>query len=384
MFYALLTFALGQHYYCNFQRKKVLQNLVEIFRFAYLTKQNKRNMYKPNKVITLGQFIIERQTDFPYAKGELSRLLRDIGIATKIVNREVNKAGLVDILGEAGTDNVQGESQKKLDVYANEQFIAALSSGGETCAVASEENEEMINIDSEVSKNAKYVVAIDPLDGSSNIDVNVSVGTIFSIYRRTTLTGKSDLSDFMQKGTDQIAAGYVIYGSSTMLVYTTGKGVNGFTLDPSIGEFCLSHPDMTIPKTGNIYSINEGNYLHFPDGVKKYMKYCQEEDVATKRPYSSRYVGSLVADFHRNMLKGGIYIYPTTTKSPKGKLRLMYECNPLAMIIEQAGGKASDGFNRILDIQPTALHQRTPLFIGSSDMVNKAEEMMTRYSQVSV
>ncbi|HNR20149.1 MAG: class 1 fructose-bisphosphatase [Bacteroidetes bacterium] len=341
-------------------------------------------MYKPNKVITLGQFIIERQTDFPYAKGELSRLLRDIGIAAKIVNREVNKAGLVDILGEAGTDNVQGESQKKLDVYANEQFIAALSSGGETCAVASEENEEMINIESAVSKNAKYVVAIDPLDGSSNIDVNVSVGTIFSIYRRTTLTGKSDLSDFMQKGTDQIAAGYVIYGSSTMLVYTTGKGVNGFTLDPSIGEFCLSHPDMTIPKTGNIYSINEGNYLHFPDGVKKYMKYCQEEDAATKRPYASRYVGSLVADFHRNMLKGGIYIYPTTTKSPKGKLRLMYECNPLAMIIEQAGGKASDGFNRILDIQPTTLHQRTPLFIGSSDMVNKAEEMMTRYSQVSV
>lgn len=341
-------------------------------------------MYKPNKVITLGQFIIERQTDFPYAKGELSRLLRDIGIAAKIVNREVNKAGLVDILGDAGSDNVQGESQKKLDVYANEQFIAALSSGGETCAVASEENEEMINIDSVVSKNAKYVVAIDPLDGSSNIDVNVSVGTIFSIYRRTTLTGKSDLSDFMQKGTDQIAAGYVIYGSSTMLVYTTGKGVNGFTLDPSIGEFCLSHPDMTIPKTGNIYSINEGNYLHFPDGVKKYMKYCQEEDAATKRPYASRYVGSLVADFHRNMLKGGIYIYPTTTKSPKGKLRLMYECNPLAMIIEQAGGKASDGFNRILDIQPTTLHQRTPLFIGSSDMVNKAEEMMTRYSQVSV
>lgn len=340
-------------------------------------------MYKPNKVITLGQFIIERQTDFPYAKGELSRLLRDIGIAAKIVNREVNKAGLVDILGDAGSENVQGESQKKLDVYANEQFIAALSSGGETCAVASEENEEMINIDSVVSKNAKYVVAIDPLDGSSNIDVNVSVGTIFSIYRRTTLTGKSDLSDFMQKGTDQIAAGYVIYGSSTMLVYTTGKGVNGFTLDPSIGEFCLSHPDMTVPKSGNIYSINEGNYLHFPDGVKKYMKYCQEEDPATKRPYSSRYVGSLVADFHRNMLKGGIYIYPTTTKSPKGKLRLMYECNPLAMIIEQAGGKASDGFNRILDIQPTTLHQRTPLFIGSSDMVNKAEEMMMQFSQIS-
>jgi fructose-1,6-bisphosphatase I len=339
-------------------------------------------MYKPRKVVTLGQFIIERQTDFPYAKGELSRLLRDIGIAAKIVNREVNKAGLVDILGDAGSDNIQGESQKKLDVYANEQFIAALSSGGETCAVASEENEEMIHIDSEVSKNAKYVVAIDPLDGSSNIDVNVSIGTIFSIYRRMTLTGKSDLSDFMQKGTDQVAAGYIIYGSSTMLVYTTGKGVNGFTLDPSIGEFCLSHPDMTIPKSGAMYSVNEGNYLHFPDGVKKYMKYCQEEDLASKRPYSSRYIGSLVADFHRNLLKGGIYMYPTTTKSPKGKLRLMYECNPLAMIIEQAGGKASDGFNRILDAQPTSLHQRTPLFIGSAEMVTKVEEMMMQYSPV--
>lgn len=341
-------------------------------------------MYRPKKVITLGQFIIERQTDFPYAKGELSRLLRDIGIAAKIVNREVNKAGLVDILGDFGTVNIQGESQKKLDVYANEQFIAALSSGGETCAVASEENDEMVLIDSEVSKNAKYVVAIDPLDGSSNIDVNVSIGTIFSIYRRTTLSGASDLSDFMQKGTEQVAAGYVIYGSSTMLVYTTGKGVNGFTLDPSIGEFCLSHPDMKIPKAGYIYSINEGNYLHFPDGVKKFMKFCQEEDALTKRPYSSRYIGSLVADFHRNMLKGGIYIYPSTAKSPKGKLRLMYECNPLAMIIEQAGGKASDGFTRILDIQPIDLHQRTPLFIGSTEMVNKCEELMMMYSPVGV
>lgn len=340
-------------------------------------------MYKPKTVTTLGQFIIERQADFPYAKGELSRLLRDIGIAAKIVNREVNKAGLVDILGEHGSKNVQGEEVKKLDVYANEQFISALSSGGETCAVASEENEEMVHIDSEVSKNAKYVVSMDPLDGSSNIDVNVSIGTIFSIYRRTTLSGPSDLSDFMQKGTEQAAAGYVIYGSSTMLVYTTGKGVNGFTLDPSIGEFCLSHPDMQMPKNGAIYSINEGNYVHFPEGVKKYIKYCQVEDDATKRPYSSRYIGSLVADFHRNLLKGGIYIYPSTAKSPKGKLRLGYECNPLAFIAEQAGGKASDGFSRILDIQPTSLHQRTPLFIGSSDMVSMAEEMMIRYSQVS-
>lgn len=337
-----------------------------------------------SRVTTLGQFIIERQDDFPYAKGELSRLLRDIGIAAKIVNREVNKAGLVDILGEMGTVNVQGEGQKKLDVYANEQFISALTHGGECCAIASEENEEMVHIDSVVSKNAKYVVCIDPLDGSSNIDVNVSIGTIFSIYRRTSITGASVLSDFMQRGTEQVAAGYITYGSSTMLVYTTGKGVNGFTLDPSIGEFCLSHPDMKIPKTGSVYSINEGNYVHFPDGVKKYIKFCQEEDSKTKRPYSSRYIGSLVADFHRNLLKGGIYIYPSTAKSPNGKLRLIYECNPLAWIAEQAGGKASDGYNRILELQPTTLHQRTPLFIGSPDMVNVAEEYMMKYSPVAV
>ncbi|HPD52641.1 MAG: class 1 fructose-bisphosphatase [Bacteroidota bacterium] len=334
-------------------------------------------------VTTLGQFIIERQSDFPYAKGELSRLLRDIGIAAKVVNREVNKAGLVDILGEFGTMNVQGEEVKKLDVFANEQFISALSAGGETCAVASEENEGLINIDSEVSKNAKYVVCVDPLDGSSNIDVNVSIGTIFSIYRRTSFGGIVEETDYLQRGTEQVAAGYIIYGSSTMLVYTTGKGVNGFTLDPSIGEFCLSHPDMKCPKSGKIYSINEGNYAHFPDGVKKYIKYCQEIDSATERPYSSRYIGSLVADFHRNLLKGGVFIYPSTHKSPKGKLRLLYECNPLAFIIEQAGGKASDGFRRILDVQPTSLHQRTPLFIGSADMVTMAEEYMSRYSPVT-
>jgi fructose-1,6-bisphosphatase I len=333
-------------------------------------------------VITLGQFIIEKQADFPYSKGELSRLLRDIGIAAKIVNREVNKAGLVDILGEYGTTNIQGEDQKKLDVFANEQFIAALTSGGECCAVGSEENDEIVLIESEVSKNAKYVIAMDPLDGSSNIDVNVSIGTIFSIYRRTSLSGPGILEDFMQRGTEQVAAGYVIYGSSTMLVYSTGKGVNGFTLDPSIGEFCLSHPDMKIPAEGKVYSINEGNYVHFPDGVKQYIKYCQVEDDATNRPYSSRYIGSLVADFHRNLIKGGIYIYPSTAKSPKGKLRLLYECNPLAFLIEQAGGIASDGFKRILDIQPTDLHQRVPFFIGSPEMVKKAEEFMMKYSLV--
>ena len=328
------------------------------------------------QVKTLGQFIIERQADFPYAKGELSRLLRDIGIATKVVNREVNKAGLVDILGEHGTTNIQGETVKKLDVYANEQFIAALGSGGETCAIASEENDELVPITTKVSKNAKYVVCIDPLDGSSNIDVNVSIGTIFSIYRRTQSDSPPVETDFLQQGTAQVAAGYVIYGSSTMLVYTTRRGVNGFTLDPSIGEFCLSHPDMKCPETGPLYSINEGNYARFPDGVKQYIRYCQVEDQATGRPYSSRYIGSLVADFHRNLLKGGIFIYPSTAKSPNGKLRLLYECNPLALIIEQAGGRASDGQRRILELTPSSLHQRTPLFIGSTNMVAKAEELM--------
>jgi len=308
------------------------------------------------KVKTLGQFIIEKQKDFPYSKGELSRLLRDIGIAAKIVHREVNKAGLVEILGDTGEINVQGEVVKKLDVFANNQFIAALKAGGECCAIASEENEEIIPIDTPASKNAKYVVAFDPLDGSSNIDVNVSVGTIFSIYRRQSLSGPGQLEDFLQPGTELVAAGYIIYGSSTMLMYTTGKGVNGFTLDPSIGEFCLSHPDIKTPKTGNIYSLNEGNHLHFPTGVKKYIKYCQEEDKATNRPYSSRYIGSGVADFHRNLLKGGIFIYPSTSKSPKGKLRLLYECNPLAFIIEQAGGKATDGKNRIMELPITELH----------------------------
>ncbi len=342
------------------------------------------NYQTSKRFITLGQFIIERQADFPFAKGELSRLLRDIGIAAKIVNREVNKAGLADIIGEMGEQNVQGEDQKKLDVYANDQFIAALRSGGECLAVASEENEDLVETGSALSKNARYVVCIDPLDGSSNIDVNVNIGTIFSIYRRALEDGPLEERDFLQKGVVQVAAGYVIYGSSTMLVYTTGKGVNGFTLDPSIGEFCLSHPDMKMPEDGAIYSINEGNYTHFPDGVKKYIKYCQEEDKATKRPYSTRYIGSLVADFHRNLIKGGIYIYPSTGKAPSGKLRLLYECNPLAFIAEQAGGKASNGFERILELQPESLHQRTPLFIGSVKMVEKAEEMMRVYSEQKV
>ncbi|MFD1630553.1 class 1 fructose-bisphosphatase [Pseudopedobacter beijingensis] len=334
-------------------------------------------------VKTLGQFIIEKQADFPYAKGELSRLLRDIGIAAKIVNREINKAGLVDILGEAGTVNVQGESQKKLDIYANEQFISALESGGECCLVASEENEEVVLLNSKFSKDGKYIVAIDPLDGSSNIEVNVAVGTTFSIYRRkTNIDEEPNESDVLQRGTEQVAAGYIVYGSSTMLVYTTGKGVNGFTLDPSIGEFCLSHPDMKIPEDGTIYSINEGYYVHFPEGVKKYIKYCQVHDKETHRPYTSRYIGSMVADLHRNLIRGGIFIYPTTASNPKGKLRLVYECNPLAFIIEQAGGRATNGFKRILDLDVTEVHQRSCIFIGSKNMVLKAEEMMHEYSPI--
>src|ERR1700712_2825202 len=327
-------------------------------------------------VKTLGQFIIEKQADFPYAKGELSRLLRDIGIAAKIVNREVNKAGLVDILGEAGTTNIQGEGQKKLDVYANEQFIAALKHGGECCIVASEENDDFIHLDTDVSTDANYIVAIDPLDGSSNIDVNVGIGTIFSIYHRKSTKGRAALEDVLQRGTEQVAAGYVIYGSSTMLVYTTGKGVNGFTLDPSIGEFCLSHPEMRVPEDGVIYSINEGYYVHFPDGVKKYIKYCQVEDEATNRPYSSRYIGSMVADVHRNLIKGGIFIFPVTASAPNGKLRLVYECNPMAFLIEQAGGRATNGVTRILDVDVNELHQRSPIFIGSEQMVRQAESFM--------
>jgi fructose-1,6-bisphosphatase I len=338
-----------------------------------------------NKLTTLGEFIVERQADFPFAKGELSRLLSAIRLAAKIVNREVNKAGLVDdILGAAGEENVQGEQQQKLDVYANQQMISAIKAQQEVCGVGSEENEDFIAFDKGQAVWGKYIVLMDPLDGSSNIDVNVSIGTIFSIYRRKSKPGTvATIEDFLQPGLNLVAAGYVIYGSSTMLVFTTGNGVNGFTLDTSIGVFCLSHPNMRIPEDGNIYSINEGNYLQFPEGVKKYIKYCQEEDPETQRPYTSRYIGSLVADFHRNLIKGGIYIYPQTGKNPKGKLRLMYENIPLAFLVEQAGGKASDGENRIMEIQPDHLHQRTPLFIGSKNMVEKAERFMREYSPVA-
>jgi fructose-1,6-bisphosphatase I len=326
---------------------------------------------------TLGEFIVECQSEYPDATGALSSLFSSIRLAAKVVNREINKAGLVDITGAAGAENVQGEQQQKLDIYANDKFKSALQARGEVCGIASEEEDKYVNFEGN-SQDGDYVVLMDPLDGSSNIDVNVSVGTIFSIYRRVSAKGQPVTDeDFLQPGNKQVAAGYVIYGSSTMLVYTTGNGVNGFTYDPSLGVFCLSHPNMTTPEDGNIYSVNEGNYVHFPDGVKKYIKYCQEEDVATHRPYTSRYIGSLVSDFHRNLIKGGIYLYPTSSSHPNGKLRLLYECNPIAFLAEQAGGKAvaSPG-QRILDLKPSELHERTPFIVGSTKMVEKVEEFL--------
>lgn len=327
---------------------------------------------------TLGEFIVERQAEYPNAKGELSGILSSIRLVAKVIHRDINKAGLTNnIIGNSGVENVQGEAQMKLDLFAHNTMKQALMSREEVAGFASEEEENFIAFDTERGRNAKYVILTDPLDGSSNIDVNVAVGTIFSIYRRVSPIGTPvTLEDFMQPGNRQVAAGYIVYGSSTMLVYTTGHGVNGFTYDPSLGVFCLSHENIKIPQTGRIYSINEGQYLKFPMGVKKYLKYCQEEDKETQRPYASRYIGSLVSDFHRNMLKGGIYIYPSATNYPNGKLRLLYEGNPMAFLAEQSGGVASDGYNRILDIQPTALHQRVPLFIGSKEMVKKAEQLM--------
>lgn len=325
---------------------------------------------------TLGEFIIENQASFKYSSGELSRLINSIRLAAKVVNHEVNKAGLVDIIGAAGDTNIQGEDQQKLDVYANEKFIQTLTKRNIVCGIASEEEDDFISINSQDENNQnKYIVLIDPLDGSSNIDVNVSVGTIFSIYRRVTPVGTPvTLEDFLQKGSEQVAAGYVVYGTSTMLVYTTGDGVNGFTLNPAIGSFYLSHPNMQFPEDGTIYSVNEGNYIHFPQGIKNYIKYCQEEE--GDRPYTSRYIGSLVSDFHRNMIKGGIYLYPQSSKNPNGKLRLLYECNPMAFLAEQANGKSSDGFIRTMDVEPTELHQRVPFVCGSKNMVEKCEEFM--------
>ena len=314
--------------------------------------------------LTLDRFIKNNQDQFQYASGELSQLLRDIALASKVVNREVNKAGLIDIMGSMGTQNMAGDNQQKLDVLANIRFTRALAKGGEVCALISEESESFVDL----NNDGRYVIAIDPLDGSSNIDVNVSIGTIFSIYRRKSQPGTPIQSiDILQKGSEQVAAGYVLYGSSTMMVYTTGHGVNGFTYEPSLGEYFLSHPDLKMPQDGKIYSINEGSASSFSKSVSQYVQYCKDQN------YTARYIGSLVADFHRNMLKGGIYIYPATSKDPNGKLRLMYECNALAFIAEQAGGSATDGNGRILDIELKELHQRTAFFVGSKNMVQKAQ-----------
>ncbi len=333
-------------------------------------------------LITLGEFVIKEQHAHPNATGDLSQIFGAIRLASKLVHREINKAGIADIVGSVGAKNIQGEQQQKLDVYANEKFKAALAARGLVCGLASEEEEHFVEFTDELSRGTKYVVLIDPLDGSSNIDVNVSVGAIFSIYKRISpADGPVVLEDFLQPGTEQVAAGYVVFGSSTMLVYTTGNGVNGFTFDPSIGVFYLSHPKMEFPKDGTIYSVNEGNYIHFPIGVKKYIKYCQEIDPVNYRPYALRYIGSLVSDFHRNLLKGGIYFYPSYAGNPEGKLRLLYECNPIAWLAEQAGAKASDGVNRILELCPRELHQRVPFFVGSENMVNDAEGFIRNYSE---
>jgi fructose-1,6-bisphosphatase I len=336
-------------------------------------------MSPTNRTIsTLDEFTIQSLRKLPHATGELSSLLRDIGLAAKRVNVEVNKAGLVDILGDAGTVNVQGEEVKKLDIYANNQFVGVLKRGVSCAGIASEELDDFIPFDDEISNNSKYVCLFDPLDGSGNIDVNISIGTIFGVYRRVTPKGTPVTEkDFLQKGRAQVAAGYMVYGSSTMLVYATRRGVNGFTLDPSIGEFCLSHPNIKCPEDGKIYSVNHGNFFQYEEGVRKYINLCQNKNKDNGGPYTQRYIGSMVADVHRNLIKGGLFMYPGTTDKPKGKLRLLYECNPFAFIAEVAGGKATNGKIPILDVVPTELHQRTPFFIGSTKMMNELESCLT-------
>ena len=329
------------------------------------------------KISTLDEFTIQQMRDFPHATGELASLLRDIGLAAKRVNVEVNKAGLVDILGDAGEVNVQGEDVKKLDVYANNQFMGVLKHGISCAGIGSEELDDFIAFDDPVSNNSKYVCLFDPLDGSGNIDVNVSIGTIFSVYRRVTPKGQPvTREDFLQPGINQVAAGYIVYGSSTMMVYASRRGVNGFTLDPSIGEFCLSHPNIKCPEFGKIYSVNHGNFFQYDQNVQDYIQQCQRKNANNGGPYTQRYIGSMVSDVHRNLIKGGIFMYPATKDKPGGKLRLLYECNPFAFIIEVAGGKATNGTQRILEVIPEKLHQRSTLFIGSKGMMDELETFL--------
>ena len=330
------------------------------------------------KFMTLARFIIEQERLHPEATGELSKLLHDLSLAAKVISLEVNKAGLADILGFTGDINVQGEEVKKLDMFAHRMMFNAMDHGGHLCVMASEEEEDIIHIPKKF-KVGKYVLLFDPLDGSSNIDANISIGTIFSIYKRVTPDGTpGTLEDCLQQGVNQVAAGYIVYGSSTIMVYTAGDGVHSFTLDPSFGEFLLSQENIKTPKKGKIYSINEGNYLYWHPGLKKYIKWLQEEDKSSERPYTSRYIGSMVADIHRNLLYGGIFMYPADSRNPNGKLRLMYECNPMSLIVEAAGGRASNGKKRLLEIKPDSLHQRTPIFIGSEQDVKMVEEFMAK------
>ena len=330
------------------------------------------------KFMTLARFIIEQERLHPEATGELSKLLHDLSLAAKVISLEVNKAGLADILGFTGDINVQGEEVKKLDMFAHRMMFNAMDHGGHLCVMASEEEEDIIHIPKKF-KVGKYVLLFDPLDGSSNIDANISIGTIFSIYKRVTPDGTpGTLEDCLQQGVNQVAAGYIVYGSSTIMVYTAGDGVHSFTLDPSFGEFLLSQENIKTPKKGKIYSINEGNYLYWHPGLKKYIKWLQEEDKTSERPYTSRYIGSMVADIHRNLLYGGIFMYPADSRNPNGKLRLMYECNPMSLIVEAAGGRASNGKKRLLEIKPGSLHQRTPIFIGSEQDVKMVEEFMAK------
>ncbi len=334
-------------------------------------------MINNRKFFTLDEFTIKQLRDFPRATGELSGLMRDIGLAAKRVNVEVNKAGLADILGEAGKENVQGEIVQKLDEFANNQFIGVLHHGINCAGVGSEENDDIVVFDDELSNRSKYVVLMDPLDGSGNIDVGVSIGTIFGIYRRVTELGKPcTIDDFLQPGRNQVAAGYIVYGSSTLLVYGTRRGINGFTLDPSVGEFCLTYPNIKCPPHGKIYSVNHGNFFQYDESIRAYINNCQKKDKSNGGPYTQRYIGSMVSDVHRNLIKGGIFMYPGTITKPKGKLRLLYECNPFAFITEVAGGRATDGTTRILDIQPYELHQRSPFFVGSSGMMDELESFM--------
>lgn len=332
-------------------------------------------MRKKENVLTLDEFTVQQLRLFPHATGELSSLLRDIGLAAKRISAGINKAGLVEgVLGQMGHRNIQGEEVKKLDLLANDQLIVALRGGVSCAGVGSEESDDVLIFDDNKSNNSKYVVLFDPLDGSSNIDNNISIGTIFGVYRRVTQPGgPADITDFMQPGTRQAAAGYILYGTSTMLVYATRRGVNGFTLDPAIGEFCLSHPDIKCPEKGKVYSINHSNFFQYPEGVRKYIADIQKWNELNPDSYSERYVGSMVADLHRTLLQGGIFLYPGTSERPEGKLRLMYECNPFAFIFEVAGGKATAGGKRILDVQPGKIHQRSPLFIGSKNMLDRLE-----------